>query len=177
MPASKSFKMLILIAGVTGNLGHHLCRSALQRGHKVRGLGRAPEKLDSSLRERLESFVLCPDYQERSVYDTACKDVDAIVVAWAARAILVLDAQILLLRAAGGLGSSAFHAASWNADWSGLQLGDSYRQLRRHVVLQAARAADVPDSTLLYVRRCAGQHALLRPRRRKAGGRRRHVGA
>ncbi|KAH8887233.1 NAD(P)-binding protein [Thozetella sp. PMI_491] len=115
--------MLILIAGVTGNLGHHLCRSAL-RDHQVRGLGRNPEKLETPLREKLESFIVSAGGQDQAAYEQACKNVDAVIVAWPAEALLIVDAQILLLREAEKAGIKRFHALSWNADWSKLQIGE-----------------------------------------------------
>ncbi|KAK8926974.1 hypothetical protein H634G_02057 [Metarhizium anisopliae BRIP 53293] len=115
--------MLILIPGVTGNLGHHLAKAALHRGHKVRGMGRTPDKLDSNIRPQLESFVV----ERRGVdpgYDEACKDVDAIIVAWAPKAELIVDAQLKLLRAAERAGIKRFHASSWNLDWEHFPLGE-----------------------------------------------------
>ncbi|EFY94425.1 NAD(P)-binding domain protein [Metarhizium robertsii ARSEF 23] len=88
--------MLILIPGITGNLGHHLAKAALHRGHNVRGMGRTPDKLDSNIRPQLESFVV----EGRGVdpgYDAACKD-----------------------RA----GIKRFHASSWNLDWENFPLGE-----------------------------------------------------
>jgi len=38
--------MLILIAGITGNIGHYAARHAFELGHEVRGLSRSPDKLD-----------------------------------------------------------------------------------------------------------------------------------
>ncbi|KAH8880424.1 NAD(P)-binding protein [Thozetella sp. PMI_491] len=116
--------MLVVIAGATGNLGHHLCRSALRRGHAVRGLGRNPEKLEAALRERLESFVVSSGHLDKSAYDKACEGADAVIVAFSSNPILVLDAQMLLLRAAESAGVKRFHGLSWNCDWSKRPLGD-----------------------------------------------------
>lgn len=114
--------MLILIPGVTGNLGQHLCRAALQQGHQVRGLGRSPDKLDPSLKPQLESWVDTTGIEDAASYDRACAGVDAIIVAWPAYARFVVDGQILLLRAAERAGVKRFHAASWNLDWEHLPL-------------------------------------------------------
>lgn len=115
--------MLIVIAGITGNLGHHLARSALRRGHQVRGLGRTPDKLDASIREKLESFVESSGWQDVAAYDKACHGADVVIVAFAALPILLLDAQLLLLHAAERAGVERFHGVSWNADWSDKPLG------------------------------------------------------
>jgi uncharacterized protein YbjT (DUF2867 family) len=37
--------MLILIAGITGNIGAYAAAYALSQNHQVRGLGRTPKKL------------------------------------------------------------------------------------------------------------------------------------
>jgi uncharacterized protein YbjT (DUF2867 family) len=107
--------MLILIGGVTGNLGQRLCRSALSRGHQVRGFARNPDKLEPSLRSQLESFVVTTDYLNQAEYEKACEGVDAIVAAFWAVSELILDAQ-LLLRAAEKAGIRRYHAATWNGD-------------------------------------------------------------
>ncbi|KAI7770626.1 hypothetical protein LZL87_002997 [Fusarium oxysporum] len=48
--------MLVLVTGVTGNLGLHLIDSLSSRGHKVRGLGRSPDKLTEEQSSKLDSF-------------------------------------------------------------------------------------------------------------------------
>lgn len=115
--------MLILIPGATGRLGVCLVRSAIRRGHHVRALGRNASKMPEELRSQLESFVEMTDFSDRSVYERACTDVDAIVVAWNEDPRLVLDAQLMLLRAAERTGIKRFHATSWNTDWEHMPLG------------------------------------------------------
>lgn len=113
--------MLILIPGLTGNLGHHLARAALKRGHSVRGLGRTPDKLDSEIRSKLESFV--QDDSTPQTYDNACKGVDAVLNGWSPKPKLIVETQLQLLRAAERAGIKRFHAASWNFDWEDMPLG------------------------------------------------------
>jgi uncharacterized protein YbjT (DUF2867 family) len=95
-----SFKMLILIAGITGNMGKHLAQSALDRGHQVRGLGRSPKNLPSKLRDELENFIVSSSYYDISAIEQAVHGVDAVVCAYAGLPELQLDAQLILLRAA-----------------------------------------------------------------------------
>jgi hypothetical protein len=116
--------MLIVIAGITGNVGHHLARSALRRNHQVRGLGRNPDKLDPAIREKLESFVVSKDYQDISAYEKACQGADAVIAAFNWLPILLLDSQLLLLRAAEKADIKRFHGVSWNGDWSNKALGE-----------------------------------------------------
>ena len=92
--------MLILIPGITGNLGHTLAREALERHHEVRGLGRSPSKLDGEIQKLLESFVKTKSYDDVKVIEKACQGVDAIVVAYSGKPELQLDGQLILLRAA-----------------------------------------------------------------------------
>jgi uncharacterized protein YbjT (DUF2867 family) len=54
--------MLILIAGITGNMSKAVLRAAIPQGHQVRGLSRSPDNLSSELRSSLESFVSTSSY-------------------------------------------------------------------------------------------------------------------
>ncbi|KAE8822902.1 hypothetical protein P3342_001213 [Pyrenophora teres f. teres] len=115
--------MLILIPGATGRLGVHLVRSAIRRGHRVRALGRSATKMPQDLRNQLESFVEITNFSDSAAFEKACAGVDAIIVAWNEEPRLVLDAQLVLLRAAERTGIKRFHAASWNTDWEHMPLG------------------------------------------------------
>ncbi|KAF4415633.1 NAD(P)-binding [Fusarium acutatum] len=115
--------MLVLVTGVTGNLGLHLIESLVSRGHRVRGLGRSPDKLTSEKRSKLESFVSIRNYYDVEAIDKACAGVDAVICAYAGTPVMHLDAQLILLRASERAGITRFLAASWNCDWRELQLG------------------------------------------------------
>jgi hypothetical protein len=115
--------MLILIAGVTGNIGQQAARYAISQNHQVRGLGRTPGKLEASLRDKLESFVESKVYYDIPALDIACKSVDAVICAYSGTPEMHLDAQLLLLRAAERAGVKIFLAASWNYDWRKIQFG------------------------------------------------------
>ncbi|PSN67482.1 NAD(P)-binding protein [Corynespora cassiicola Philippines] len=115
--------MLILVTGITGNLGLRLLDSAVSRGHQVRGLGRSSDKLTGDQRSKLESFVEIRNYYDIEALDKACTGVDAVICAYAGNPIMHLDGQLLLLRAAERAGITRFLAASWNCDWRVLQLG------------------------------------------------------
>ncbi|CZR70064.1 uncharacterized protein PAC_19965 [Phialocephala subalpina] len=116
--------MLILIAGITGMCGQPCARAALAKGHQVRGVGRSPDKLDADIGSKLESFVTTPDMMDRTALDKAVKGVDAIICALSYLPEVVVDVQLALLRAAERAGVKIFHGASWNFDWTKLQLGD-----------------------------------------------------
>lgn len=105
--------MLVLIAGITGNIGQHAARAGLERGHKIRGLGRSPQKLDPSIRSQLESFVESTAYYDVPALDEAVKGVDAVICAYSGVPELALDGQLLLLRAAdrAGVRVSIFNRA------------------------------------------------------------------
>ncbi|KAG5756733.1 hypothetical protein H9Q70_000619 [Fusarium xylarioides] len=92
--------MLILVTGVTGNIGLHLIESLTSRGHKVRGLGRSPDKLTQEQRSKLESFVKIKNYYNVDALDKGCNGVDAVICSYAGTPVMHLDAQLLLLRAA-----------------------------------------------------------------------------
>jgi hypothetical protein len=136
--------MLILIAGITGNIGQHAARYALSQNHQVRGLGRTPEKLDASLRDGLESFVTSKVYYDIPALDAACKSVDAVICAYGGFPEMHLDAQLLLLRATERAGVKIFLAAGWNYDWRKIQFGidepiyDAIMSFHRQVALTSS---------------------------------------
>jgi len=92
--------MLILIAGITGNIGQKTALAGISSGHQIRGLGRSPQKLHSSISSNLESFVSSQNYYDISALEKAVQGVDAVICAYAGLPELVLDGQLLLLRAA-----------------------------------------------------------------------------
>jgi len=115
--------MLILIAGVTGNLGQQLAIAALAAGHTVRGLGRTPSKLPEDLKSKFESFVESKNWDDVPALDKACTGVEAVICSYTPYPVPSLDGQLLLLRAAERAGIKRFHAASWNLNWSKQPLG------------------------------------------------------
>lgn len=134
--------MLILVAGVTGNLGKKLIQSLISRGHRVRGLGRSPQKLQDASHAALEHFETCSGYDDIPALDRACAGVDAVICAYAMEPRLQLDGQLLLLRAAERAGTNIYVAASWNGDWSKLALGeheayDPYVAFRHHAEMSS----------------------------------------
>ncbi|KAJ4982572.1 hypothetical protein SVAN01_11937 [Stagonosporopsis vannaccii] len=115
--------MLVLVPGITGNLGQHLLNSLASRGHAIRGLGRSADKLNDEQKLKLESFVEIQNYYDIPALEKACAGADAIICAYAGTPIMHLDAQLILLRAAERAGITRFLAASWNCDWRQLHLG------------------------------------------------------
>ncbi|EKG16260.1 NmrA-like protein [Macrophomina phaseolina MS6] len=135
--------MLILIAGITGMVGRPCAEAALARGNSVRGLGRSPEKLDKGLLQRLERFEKSKDIYDLAALDRAVTGVDAVICAYSYHPELVVEGQLLLLRAAERAGVKIFHASSWNYDWSRGQLGqhesyDPFIAFAAHVRLSSA---------------------------------------
>ncbi|UPK94704.1 hypothetical protein LCI18_005639 [Fusarium solani-melongenae] len=92
--------MLVLVAGATGNLGLHIIDALSARGHKVRGLGRTPSKLDGARKAKLDGFVTSQSYYDIPALEEAVDGVDAVICAYQGLPELHLDAQLLLLRAA-----------------------------------------------------------------------------
>ncbi|KAF2169269.1 hypothetical protein M409DRAFT_64988 [Zasmidium cellare ATCC 36951] len=130
--------MLVLIAGVTGNLGQKLVKSLLSRNHQVRGLGRSPSKLDKDIQSGLESFVQSQNYYDVPALEKACTGVDAVICAYLGTPELQLEGQLLLLRAAERVGVKRYVAAAWNYDWRKMSFGqhesyDMYLPFRRIV--------------------------------------------
>jgi nucleoside-diphosphate-sugar epimerase len=115
--------MLVLVAGVTGNMGQKLVTSLKTRGHQVRGLGRSSCKLQPEVTSSLEKFVEFSGFDDIPALNTACSGVDAVICAYGMDPSIQLEGQLLLLRATERAGVKIFVAQSWNHDWSELELG------------------------------------------------------
>ncbi|KAF4450062.1 Isoflavone reductase like protein [Fusarium austroafricanum] len=116
--------MLILIAGITGMVGQTLARYALDEGYEVRGLSRNPNKLDAGIGAKLESFISCPDFLDKSYLAQAVKGVDIVIAALPPVPSIIGAGQLVLLIEAEKAGVKIFHAASWNYDWTKINMGD-----------------------------------------------------
>jgi hypothetical protein len=130
--------MLVLVAGVTGNMGQKLVTSLKTRGHQVRGLGRSSSKLQPEVRSSLEKFVEFSGFDDIPALNTAYSGVDAVICAYGMDPSIQLEGQLLLLRATERAGVKIFVAQSWNHDWSELELGqhdayDAYVSFHHHV--------------------------------------------
>jgi putative NADH-flavin reductase len=88
------------MAGITGMCGQPLALAALEKGHQVRGLARNPDKMDKGLLSKLESFVKLQDIYDLAALQRAVDGVDAIVCAYPPHQEVVVEGQLLLLRAA-----------------------------------------------------------------------------
>ncbi|KAK3362190.1 hypothetical protein B0T24DRAFT_690945 [Lasiosphaeria ovina] len=134
--------MLILIAGISGNLGKYLAEHGLAKGNQIRGFGRTPSKLAPNILARLESFVQCDHYTDRAALQRAVAGVDAVICSYASHPDAILDAQLALLRAVEEAGIKVYHAHSWNSDWRKIGFGefehyDAYLSFRRQVDLSS----------------------------------------
>lgn len=127
--------MLVLIAGVTGNLGSRLAKVANSRGLSVRGLGRDPSKLDTPKIGALESFVQSESYYDIAALDKAVAGVDAVICAYSPNAFLDLEGHILLFRAAERAGIEVFLASSWGHPWTQVKFGD-YEHYDPHIAFE-----------------------------------------
>lgn len=115
--------MLVLVAGVTGNLGGFLVDSFTHRGHRIRGLARNPSKLSRERRDLLESFVHVKLGCDVEQVEKACSGVDAAICAYSGAPENVLEGQIILLRAAEKAGVKHSLANTWNCDWRDMKIG------------------------------------------------------
>lgn len=141
--SASNSKMLILITGITGMVGLPCAKAALARGHSVRGLGRNREKVPEDILQQLENFVQYTGIYDIPALDRAVKGVDAIICAYTYAPEVVIEGQLLLLRAAERAGIKIFHAASWNYDWTKGELGqhesyDPYIAFANHVRLSSS---------------------------------------
>lgn len=111
-------KLFILIAGITGMVGSPYALAALARGRTVRGMGRNPGKVSKDISSRLESFVQTTSIYDIPALDRAVKGVDATICAYTHTLEVVIEGQLLLLRATERADLNIFHAESWNYDWT-----------------------------------------------------------
>lgn len=90
---------------------------AISKGHRVRGMGRDPAKVPASIREKLEGFVTTSGIYDIPALDKAVSGVDAIVCAYGFSPEVVLEGQLLLLRAAerAGVKVNADSLDMWDA--------------------------------------------------------------
>lgn len=117
--------MLILIVGITGNLGQRLAKAAIGRGLRVRGLGRDPTKLPPALHASLELFEVSASYYDIPAMERALAGgVDAVICAYSTDPVLYLDGALLLLRAAERAHVGVFVAPTWTSNWTQIQYGD-----------------------------------------------------
>ncbi|KAF4945287.1 hypothetical protein FSARC_14460 [Fusarium sarcochroum] len=116
--------MLLLIIGITGDLGQRLAREAIARGIQVRGLARNLDKLKVEISEKLQSFIRSQSYGDISALDKAMAGVDAVICAYTTDPVLFLDGNLAALRAAERAQVKIFVASSFTNDWTNLQRGD-----------------------------------------------------
>lgn len=150
--------MLILIAGITGFVGIPCARAAFARGHKVRGLARDANKLPGDVQAQLEGFETLSSNYDSGAMDRAVTGVDAIICTFAAHPEIIMESQLLLLRAAERAGVKVspashvscnstlssleiFHASSWNYDWrispGTHEIYDDMRAFAHHVEISS----------------------------------------
>jgi uncharacterized protein YbjT (DUF2867 family) len=90
--------MLILIVGVTGNIGQKLIEPLRQRGAQVRGLARHKSKMAPEKLQALESFHDMEAWHDVPAIRKALEGVDTVICAYGPLPELVLDGQLLLVR-------------------------------------------------------------------------------
>lgn len=90
--------MLILIAGITGNIGSKLIAPLRARGQRVRGMGRNKSKLSDEQVNSLESFHTVNSWYDAENMKQALKGADAVICAYAPQPVLALEAQLFLVR-------------------------------------------------------------------------------
>ncbi|OAP64917.1 hypothetical protein AYL99_00889 [Fonsecaea erecta] len=116
--------MLVLVVGITGNVGSKLIAPLKQHGAQVRGLARHKSKLAPEKLQALESFHDMEAWYDVPAIKKALNGVDAVICAYGPIPELVLDAQLLLVRLMDEQGITRFVPSAWNLDWSLLSFGD-----------------------------------------------------
>lgn len=89
--------MLILIVGISGNLGSRFLDVLVRRGHSVRGLGRNPEKLSPTQLASLEVFHTGKSWYDEPAIREAVEGIDTVVCAYGPNPALLLEGELLLV--------------------------------------------------------------------------------
>jgi len=130
---------LIVVAGVTGNLGERIARALIKRGATVRGLVRKDTPADK--RAHLKSLGLelaDVDYTNVNAVAEACAGAQCVVSSLAGLRSVILDAQTVLLDGAVKAGVPRFIPSDYSTDFTKLTPGTNRNlDLRRefHTVL------------------------------------------
>lgn len=90
--------MLILIVGITGNIGLKLASALIKRGHRVSGTSRSIATLPDNVRGKLEGLFETKSWYDAETLRKAMKGVDAVVCAYSPIPALALEAELLLVR-------------------------------------------------------------------------------
>lgn len=134
---------LIVVAGVTGNLGERIARALVARGATVRGLVRKDTSAEKRAALRALGFELADvDYASVGSVAEACAGAACVVSSLAGLRSVVLDAQTVLLDGAVKAGVPRFIPSDYSTDFTKLPVGSNRNlDLRRefHAVL-ATRA-------------------------------------
>jgi nucleoside-diphosphate-sugar epimerase len=96
--------MLVLIVGISGNIGSKLSDALIRRDHSVRGLGRDPMKMTVDRKKGLESFHTFHNWYDEPRIREAIRGVDAVVCAYGPDPVLLPEGQLLLIRIIEELG-------------------------------------------------------------------------
>ncbi len=121
---TQAMKNIILVAGVTGNLGTQICRELINRGAEVRALARlesTPAQVNA-----LQDFganVIRADFNQPSDLLSACEGVSCIVSALAGLHNVIVTAQSQLLKAAVQAGVPRFIPSDFCTDYTQLPRG------------------------------------------------------
>lgn len=117
---------LIVVAGVTGDLGGRIASELIQRGASVRGLVRTGTmasklaNLDSSYFE-----TVSVNYEDSAALAKACAGASVIVSALSGLGPVVLDAQTQLLNAAVKVGVKRFIPSDFAIDFTKIPQGSN----------------------------------------------------
>lgn len=90
--------MLVLIVGITGNLGLKITGALHARGHKVRGAARNPKNIPEAQFKSLEGFYQLSAWYDADSLRKALKGVDAVICAYTPTPSLALEGELLLVR-------------------------------------------------------------------------------
>ncbi|OMP75881.1 NmrA family NAD(P)-binding protein [[Flexibacter] sp. ATCC 35208] len=143
-------KNFILVAGATGDLGARIIKSLIGKGAEVHALVRSgsdEKKIDKIA--ALGAQIIEADLTDATALTNACMGATCVVSALAGLRDVIVDTQVLLLKAAVKAGVPRFIPSDFSSDFTKLQEGENRNfDLRREFHTHLDKA-DIKGTSIL----------------------------
>lgn len=139
---------LIVVAGVTGDLGGRIARELLQRGAYVRGLARsATANLIDTKSPNIE--LVSVNYEDTKALEKACAGATVIISALSGLRPSIIDAQTKLLNAAVKVGARRFIPSDFAIDFTKIYQGSNRNLNLRNEFREIIDKAPIKATSIL----------------------------
>ena len=162
---------VIIVAGVTGNLGERIARALIKRGATVKGLVRKDTPADKRTHLKSLGLELADlDYTSVAAVAEICSGAQCVVSSLAGLRGVILDAQTVLLDGAVKAGVPRFIPSDYSIDFTRLPPGSNRNlDLRRefHAVLATRAIAATSIFNGAFTDMLTGQAPFILARRKR----------